>query len=71
MIASASANIAEVRSAQAAVTSTRGAASLAATLFAVDVEHRISFAESKPRMEQKVVRFIDSTHALNAIGFLL
>jgi 3-phenylpropionate/cinnamic acid dioxygenase small subunit len=66
-IASAFANIVESRSAQIVVAYKRGAA----TLFAADVEHRISFAESEPRIEQKVVRLIDSTDTLNAIGFLL
>lgn len=66
-IANTSANIVELRSAQIVVAYKRGAA----TLFAADVEHRISVAEGEPRIEQKVVRLIDSTDTLNAIGFLL
>ena len=41
------------------------------TLFAADLMHRISFASGEPRIVQKVIRLIDSTEALSAIGFLL
>jgi 3-phenylpropionate/cinnamic acid dioxygenase small subunit len=41
------------------------------TLFAADLTHRISFASGEPRIVQKVIRLIDSTEALSAIGFLL
>jgi 3-phenylpropionate/cinnamic acid dioxygenase small subunit len=57
----------DVHSAQVIVAYKRGVA----TLFAADVEHRISLAGGEPHIEQKVVRLIDSTDALNAIGFLL
>jgi hypothetical protein len=41
------------------------------TLFAADLTHRISFASGEARLVQKVIRLIDSTEALSAIGFLL
>jgi hypothetical protein len=57
----------EVRSAQVIVAYKRGVS----TIFAADVEHRISMTGREPRIEQKVIRLIDSTDALNAISFLL
>ena len=58
---------AEVSSAQNVVAYKRGKS----TLFAADLTHRISFASGEPRIAQKVIRLIDSTEALSAIGFLL
>ncbi|SAL43361.1 ring hydroxylating subunit beta [Caballeronia udeis] len=66
-MSSESADIVDVRSAQVIVAYKRGAS----TLFAADVEHRIDLSDGEPRIVQKVVRLIDSTDALNAIGFLL
>lgn len=57
----------EVSSAQIVVAYKRGKS----TLFAADLTHRISFASGEPRIAQKVIRLIDSTEALSAIGFLL
>ncbi|QIE30102.1 Ring hydroxylating beta subunit (plasmid) [Caballeronia sp. SBC1] len=57
----------DVRSAQVVVAYKRGVSAL----FAADVEHRIDLSGDEPRIVQKVVRLIDSTDALNAIGFLL
>ena len=57
----------EVSSAQVIVAYKRGKS----TLFAADLTHRISFASGEPRIVQKVIRLIDSTEALSAIGFLL
>lgn len=57
----------DVRSAQVVVAYKRGVSAL----FAADVEHRIDLSDDEPRIVQKVVRLIDSTDALNAIGFLL
>ncbi|MFL9946026.1 aromatic-ring-hydroxylating dioxygenase subunit beta [Paraburkholderia agricolaris] len=57
----------EVSSAQIIVAYKRGKS----TLFAADLTHRISFASGEPRIAQKVIRLIDSTEALSAIGFLL
>jgi len=57
----------EVSSAQVIVAYKRGKS----TLFAADLSHRISFASGEPRIVQKVIRLIDSTEALSAIGFLL
>jgi 3-phenylpropionate/cinnamic acid dioxygenase small subunit len=57
----------EVNSAQVIVAYKRGKS----TLFAADLTHRISFASGEPRIVQKVIRLIDSTEALSAIGFLL
>jgi 3-phenylpropionate/cinnamic acid dioxygenase small subunit len=56
-----------VNSAQVIVAYKRGKA----TLFAADLTHRIGFASGEPRIVQKVIRLIDSTDALSAIGFLL
>lgn len=56
-----------VRSAQVVVAYKRGVA----TLFAADLEHRLDLSQGEPRIVQKVVRLIDSTDTLNAIGFLL
>jgi 3-phenylpropionate/cinnamic acid dioxygenase small subunit len=57
----------EVSSAQLIVAYKRGKS----TLFAADLTHRISFASGEARLVQKVIRLIDSTEALSAIGFLL
>jgi hypothetical protein len=56
-----------VNSAQVIVAYKRGKS----TLFAADLTHRISFASGEARIVQKVIRLIDSTEALSAIGFLL
>jgi 3-phenylpropionate/cinnamic acid dioxygenase small subunit len=60
-------DIVEVSSAQIIVAYKRSAT----TLFAADLTHRISMANSEPRILQKVIRLINSTDALSAIGFLL
>jgi 3-phenylpropionate/cinnamic acid dioxygenase small subunit len=57
----------EVNSAQIIVAYKRGKS----TLFAAELTHRISFASGEPRIVQKVIRLIDSTETLSAIGFLL
>lgn len=58
----------ELKSAQVVVAYKRGAA----TLFAADVTHRLRVdADGEMRIAEKVVRLIDSTEALSAIGFLL
>jgi len=41
------------------------------TLFTADLTHRLRFTEHGIRLEQKVVRLINSTDSLNALGFLL
>lgn len=41
------------------------------TLFAADLTHRLRFTPEGIRLEQKVVRLINSTDSLNALGFLL
>jgi 3-phenylpropionate/cinnamic acid dioxygenase small subunit len=66
-LSSDTADVVEVQSAQVIVAYKRGVS----TLFAADLSHRISFANGEPRIEQKVIRLIDSTEALSAIGFLL
>ena len=66
-MSSDSADTVDVRSAQVVVAYKRGVSAL----FAADVEHRIDLSGGEPRIVQKVVRLIDSTDALNAIGFLL
>ena len=57
----------EMKSAQVVIGYKRGAA----TIFAADVTHRIGFERGEPRLKEKVIRLIDSTEALSAIGFLL
>jgi len=41
------------------------------TLFVANLTHRIRFTADGPKLEQKVVRLINSMDALNALGFLL
>ncbi|WP_425495742.1 aromatic-ring-hydroxylating dioxygenase subunit beta [Paraburkholderia hayleyella] len=57
----------EVKSAQLIIAYKRGVS----TLFAADLTHKISMTSGEPRLAEKVVRLINSTEALNAIGFLL
>lgn len=61
------ADVVEVKSAQVIVAYKRGAS----TIFAADLTHKISFASGEARLVEKVIRLIDSTEALSAIGFLL
>jgi 3-phenylpropionate/cinnamic acid dioxygenase small subunit len=61
------ANTVEIRSAQVVIAYKRGAT----TIFAADVTHTLRFDGAEPQLVQKVIRLIDSTEALNAIGFLL
>ncbi|MGU7774393.1 aromatic-ring-hydroxylating dioxygenase subunit beta [Burkholderia sp. MR1-5-21] len=65
---SGAADTIELKSAQLVVAYKRGAA----TLFGADITHRLRIdAEGDMRIAEKVVRLIDSTEALSAIGFLL
>jgi 3-phenylpropionate/cinnamic acid dioxygenase small subunit len=57
----------EIRSAQIIVAYKRGVS----TLFAADLSHRIALEGEAPRIAQKVIRLIDSTDPLNAVGFIL
>lgn len=41
------------------------------TLFVANVTHRIRFTPQGPKLEQKVIRLINSMDSLNALGFLL
>ena len=41
------------------------------TISAADLSHKIDMSSGEPRLVEKVVRLIDSTEALSAIGFLL
>jgi 3-phenylpropionate/cinnamic acid dioxygenase small subunit len=66
-LASDEADVVEVQSAQIIVAYKRSIP----TIFAADLTHRIRFDGDEPRLVQKVIRLIDSTDALNAIGFLL
>ena len=66
-LTSDTADVVEVKSAQVIVAYKRGAS----TIFAADLTHKISFATGEPRLVEKVIRLIDSTEALSAIGFLL
>ncbi|AXE98307.1 aromatic-ring-hydroxylating dioxygenase subunit beta [Paraburkholderia hospita] len=66
-LTSNAADVVEVKSAQVIVAYKRGAS----TIFAADLTHKISFATGEPRLVEKVIRLIDSTEALSAIGFLL
>jgi 3-phenylpropionate/cinnamic acid dioxygenase small subunit len=62
-----SADIVEVKSSQIIIAYKRGVS----TIFAADLTHKISMANGQPRLVEKVIRLINSTEALNAIGFLL
>ncbi|GJH02420.1 aromatic-ring-hydroxylating dioxygenase subunit beta [Paraburkholderia terrae] len=66
-LTSDAADVVEVKSAQVIVAYKRGVS----TIFAADLTHKISFASGEPRLVEKVIRLIDSTEALSAIGFLL
>ncbi|MEM5344847.1 aromatic-ring-hydroxylating dioxygenase subunit beta [Paraburkholderia azotifigens] len=66
-LTSDAADVVEVKSAQVIVAYKRGTP----TIFAADLTHRISFTTGEPRLVEKVIRLIDSTEALSAIGFLL
>ena len=66
-LTSDAADVVEVKSAQVIVACKRGTS----TIFAADLTHKISFATGEPRLLEKVIRLIDSTEALSAIGFLL
>ncbi len=59
--------VVEVHSAQILVGYKRGAH----TLYAANLSHRILFTDGGPRLEQKVVRLINASDTLNALGFLL
>ena len=65
--ASVSGDMIEVNSAQVLVAYKREVH----TLFAADLTHRLRFTPQGIRLEQKVVRLINSTDSLNALGFLL
>ena len=66
-LSSDSADLVEVKSSQIVIAYKRGAS----TIFAADLTHKISMASGEPRLVEKVVRLIDSTEALSAVGFLL
>ncbi|WP_250515138.1 aromatic-ring-hydroxylating dioxygenase subunit beta [Caballeronia sp. INDeC2] len=66
-LSSDSADVVEVRSAQVIVAYKRGVS----TIFAADLTHKIGMAGGEPKLLEKVIRLIDSTEALSAIGFLL
>ncbi|SAL04952.1 aromatic-ring-hydroxylating dioxygenase subunit beta [Caballeronia calidae] len=66
-LSSDSADVVEVKSSQVIVAYKRGVS----TIFAADLTHKISMASGEPKLVEKVIRLIDSTEALSAIGFLL
>ena len=66
-LSSDSADVVEVKSSQVIVAYKRGVS----TIFAADLTHKISMASGEPKLLEKVIRLIDSTEALNAVGFLL
>jgi 3-phenylpropionate/cinnamic acid dioxygenase small subunit len=66
-LSSDSADLVEVKSSQIIIAYKRGVS----TIFAADLTHKISMASGEPRLVEKVIRLIDSTEALSAIGFLL
>jgi 3-phenylpropionate/cinnamic acid dioxygenase small subunit len=57
----------EINSAQVIVGFKRGKH----TLFAANLTHKIRFIDGIPKLEQKVIRLINSEDSLDAIGFLL
>ncbi|MDR5856185.1 aromatic-ring-hydroxylating dioxygenase subunit beta [Caballeronia sp. LZ062] len=62
-----SADLMEVKSSQIIIAYKRGVS----TIFAADLTHKIRMANGQPTLVEKVIRLINSTEALNAIGFLL
>ena len=66
-LSSDSADVIEVKSSQVIIAYKRGVS----TIFGADLSHKISMANGEPRLVEKVIRLIDSTEALSAIGFLL
>ena len=66
-LASDSADMIEVKSSQIIIAYKRGTS----TIFAANLTHKIGMASGEPRLVEKVIRLIDSTDALSAIGFLL
>ena len=60
-------SVAEVSAAQILIAYKRGAS----TIFAADLTYRIRLTETNARIEQKIVRLVDSTDTLNSIGFFL
>jgi 3-phenylpropionate/cinnamic acid dioxygenase small subunit len=66
-LSSDSADMVEVKSSQVIVAYKRGIS----TIFAADLTHKISMTSGEPKLAEKVIRLIDSTEALSAIGFLL
>ena len=63
----AAGDIVEVNSAQLLYAYKRGVH----TPFVADLNHRIRFTDGVPTLERKVVRLINSTDSLSALGFLL
>lgn len=41
------------------------------TLYAADLSHTVKFENGVPKLQQKVIRLVNSEDALNALGFLL
>ncbi len=66
-LSSDSADLVEVKSSQITIAYKRDVS----TIFAADLTHKISMANGEARLVEKVIRLINSTEALNAIGFLL
>jgi len=62
-----SADVVEVKSSQIIIAYKRGVS----TVFAADLTHKIGMKNGEPHLLEKVIRLINSTEALNAIGFLL
>jgi 3-phenylpropionate/cinnamic acid dioxygenase small subunit len=62
-----STDLVEVKSSQIIIAYKRGVS----TIFAADLTHKVSMANGEPALVEKVIRLINSTEALNAIGFLL
>ncbi|MES2259375.1 MAG: aromatic-ring-hydroxylating dioxygenase subunit beta [Pseudomonadota bacterium] len=60
-------DVVEVHSAQLLAAYKRGTL----TMFAANLTHRIRFTADGARLQQKVVRLINSHDTLNALGFLL
>ncbi len=60
-------DVIEVNSAQILIGFKRGKH----TVFAANLTHKIRFIDGTPKLEQKIVRQINSEDSLDAIGFLL
>lgn len=66
-LVSSQAGVVDVDSVQIVVAHKRGVN----TIFASDMSYRIRLDQGEPKLEQKVIRLLDTADSISAIGFLL